>query len=189
MRIGIDIDDVITNTSETIEEYVMQHKNSNKIQEHMKEIMKGNPSNPEVIEFCIETYIEVFQRVKLKDNAKEVIQKLLDEGNEIYLITARGENLEFLKGSEKITKEFLEDNNIKYNKIIFNAINKAQLCVDNQIDLMIDDSVEHCEDVKDIGIESIVFTSEVNKNISTTVERVNNWLELESKLHEILNKI
>ncbi len=52
---------------------------------------------------------------------------------------------------------------------------------------MIDDSVEHCEDVKNIGIESIVFTSEVNKNISATVERVNNWLELESKLNEILN--
>ncbi len=189
MRIGIDIDDVITNTSETIKKYVMNHKNSEIIQEHMKEIMKGNPSNSEVIEFCMEIYLKVFQEVKLKDNAKEVIQNLLDKGNEIYLITARGENFEFFRGSEEVTKKFLEDNGIHYNKIIFNAINKAQLCLDNQIDLMIDDSVEHCEDVKNVGIKSIVFTSEVNKNVATTIERVNNWLELELILNEMLNTI
>lgn len=189
MKIGIDIDDVITNTSETIEEYVVQNNNSKKLREHMKEIMKGNPSDPEVIEFCMETYLKVFQKVKLKENAKEVIQSLLDKGNEIYLITARGENLEFFRGSEKVTKEFLEDNNIKYTRIIFNAVNKAQLCVDNKIDLMIDDSIEHCEDVKNVGIDSIVFTSKVNKNVHTTVERVNNWLELEARLNEMSRKI
>ena len=51
---------------------------------------------------------------------------------------------------------------------------------------MIDDSIEHCEDVKNVGIKSIVFTSNVNKNTSTTVERVDNWLELENKLNEML---
>lgn len=186
MKIGIDIDDVITNTSEKIEEYVVNDRNSQKLQEHMKEIMKGNPSEPEVISFCMENYLRVFEKVKPKDNASKVIQNLLDKGNEIYLITARGENLEFFRGSEKVTKEFLEDNNIKYTKIIFNAVNKAQLCVDNQIDIMIDDSIEHCEDVKNVGIKSIVFTSNVNKNTSTTVERVDNWLELENKLNEML---
>ncbi len=189
MRIGIDIDDVITNTSEIIEEYIMKNNNSQKLREHMKEIMKGNPSDPEIIAFCMDTYLRVFQKVTLKDNVKEVIQKLLDKENEIYLITARGENLEFFRGSEKVTKEFLEDNNIKYTNIIFNAIDKAQLCIDNQIDLMIDDSIEHCEAVKNIGIKSIVFTSNVNKNIPTTVERVNNWLELETKLNNIGKKI
>ena len=186
MKIGIDIDDVITNTSEKIEEYVVKDINRQKLQEHMKEIMKGNPSEPEVISFCMENYLRVFEKVKPKDNASKVIQNLLDKGNEIYLITARGENLEFFRGSEKVTKKFLEDNNIKYTKIIFNAVNKAQLCVDNQIDIMIDDSIEHCEDIKNVGIKSIVFTSNVNKNTSTTVERVNNWLELENKLNERL---
>ena len=186
MKIGIDIDDVITNTSEKIEEYVLKDRNSQKLQEHMKEIMKGNPSEPEVISFCMENYLRVFQKVKPKDNASKVIQNLLDKGNEIYLITARGENLEFFRGSEKVTKKFLEDNNIKYTKIIFNAVNKAQLCVDNQIYIMIDDSIEHCEDVKNVGIKSIVFTSNVNKKTFTTVERVDNWLELESKLNEML---
>lgn len=185
MKIGIDIDDVITNTSEKIEEYVVKDNNRIKLQEHMKDIMKGNPSDPEVISFCSENYLRVFQKVKPKDNASKVIQNLLEKGNEIYLITARGENLDYFRGSEKVTKKFLEDNNIKYTKIIFNAINKAQLCIDNQIDLMIDDSIEHCEDIENVGIKSIVFTSNVNKKTFTTIERVNNWLELENRLNQM----
>lgn len=77
MKIGIDIDDVITNTSEIIEEYVVKNNNSQKLRKHMKEIMKGNPSEPEVMEFCMETYLKVFQKVKLKDSAKKVIQRIL----------------------------------------------------------------------------------------------------------------
>lgn len=183
MRIGIDIDDVITNTSETMEEYIAKYKNNKKIKEHMVEIMKGNPSDPDVVKFCLENYLKVFQKVKVKENAREVIQKLLDRGNEIYLITARGENLNFFKGSEKVTIDFLEENKIKYNKIIFNSTDKAQLCKDNCIDIMIDDSITHCEDIRNIGIRSILFTTNVNKNIYTTVERVDSWIELEEKIN------
>ena len=185
MKIGIDIDDVITNTSEKIEEYVVKDNNREKLQEHMKEIMKGTPSDPEVINFCMENYLKAFKNVKSKENASRVIQNLIDKGNEIYLITARGDNIEFFKGSEEVTKKFLENNNIKYTKIIFNAINKAQICLDNEIDIMIDDSIEHCEEVKNAGIRSIAFTSSVNKTTCTTVERANNWLELENKLNHI----
>ena len=70
MKIGIDIDDVITSTSEKIEEYIMKDNNRQKLQEHMKEIMKGNPSEPEVMSFCMENYLRVFQEVKTKDNAR-----------------------------------------------------------------------------------------------------------------------
>lgn len=182
MRIGIDIDDVITNTSETMEEYIMKHENSKKIKEHMVEIMKGNPSEPEIVQFCTENYIKVFKETTVKQDASEVIKRLLNKQNEIYLITARGENLDFFKGSEEITIRFLEENDISYNKIIFNSTDKASLCKDNNIDLMIDDSVAHCEAIRNVGIKTILFTSSVNKNIDTTVERVDNWLELETRL-------
>lgn len=182
MRIGIDIDDVITNTSETMQEYVMKDKNSKKIKEYMVEIMKGNPSEPEIVQFCTENYIKVFKETTVKKHASEVIKRLLNEQNEVYLITARGEHLEFFKGSEKITIEFLKENDINYTGIIFNSTDKASLCKENHIDLMIDDSVAHCEDVRNVGIKSILFTSLVNRDINTTIERVNNWIELENKI-------
>lgn len=185
MRIGIDIDDVITNTSKVIEEYIGKQKNCKQLKEHMVEIMKGVPANPEVVQFGLENYIKIFQEVKPKENASRVMQRLIEKGNEVYLITARGENLDFFKGSEKVTIDFLKDNHIHYTKIIFNATNKAQLCKDNHINLMIDDSVSHCEEVRNVGIKSIVFTSEVNKEIATTVERVSDWLELEKRINSM----
>ncbi len=182
MRIGIDIDDVVTNTSEIIEEFIKADSNSQKLQKHIKSIMKGNPSDSEVVLFCKRIYLEAFKKAKPKDNVSKVIKNLLNKGYEIFFITARGENLEFFRGSEKVTEEFLERNGIEYTKILFNATDKAKLCLDNKVDLMIDDSVEHCEDARMVGIKSIVFTSKVNKNIFTTIERVDNWLELEEKI-------
>lgn len=185
MRIGIDIDDVITDTSEMIVEFIEKDSNSQKLKKHIKSIMKGDPTEPEVVSFCLKNYIRVFQKVKAKNNASRVIQNLLDRGNEIFLITARGDTLGFFRGSEEITKRFLEKNNIKFTKIIFNATDKARICADNQIALMVDDSIEYCEDVEKMGIKSIVFTSSVNRGTFTTVERVNDWLELEEKILEL----
>jgi uncharacterized HAD superfamily protein len=155
------------------------------LQVHMKEIMKGNISNPEVLEFCSENYVKVYKVVKLKEHAKEVMQRLLEDGNEIYFITARGEQRGYFKGAEEVTLEFLKDNGLKYNKIIFRAMNKAKVCLENKIDLLVDDSVEHCEDVSKVGVKSIVFNSGVNKEVVTDIDRVNDWLELENKIKEI----
>jgi len=123
---------------------------------------------------------------ELKDAKDVKLKWVLDKENEIYLITARGENLEFFRGSEKVTKELLENNNIKYTKIIFNAINKAQLCVDNQIDLMIDDSVKFCVDIAKNDMKSILFTSVVNKDEIAEVPRVNSWVELQKEIDNIV---
>jgi uncharacterized HAD superfamily protein len=188
MRLGIDIDDVVTNTSEAIGELITHESNPQvlkELQQNMKEIMKGNISNLDVLAFCSENYVKVYQMVKMKENAKEVIQRLLSKGDEIYFITARGERMGFFKGAEDVTLNFLRENDVKYNDIIFGAMDKAAVCLENKIDLFIDDSVEHCEDVSKAGVRSIVFTSSVNKDIPTTIERVNNWLELEKKIEEI----
>lgn len=188
MRLGIDIDDVLTNTSETINELIVNESDSEKSQElkeHMKEIMKGNISDFDVLAFCSENYVNVYKRVKLKENAKEVIKRLLDRGYEIYFITARGERMGFFKGAEEATLEFLKANDIKYNEIILGAMDKATACLENKIDVFIDDSVEHCEDVSKVGVKSIVFTSGVNKDVVTDIDRVNDWLELEDKIREI----
>lgn len=185
MRIGIDIDDVITNTSEKIKEAVMKCENSEEINEQMVEIMIGAPTTEKAKRFCKSIYNKVFKEVTLKENAAKVINSLLREGHEIYLITARGDENELFKGSEKTTLEYLKDNQINYTKILFSSFDKAKLCKENHIDLMIDDSVKHCEAVRNENIKSIVFTSDVNKSIETTVTRVSNWIELEEKIREL----
>lgn len=50
---------------------------------------------------------------------------------------------------------------------------------------MIDDSVKTCQLVNSNGIETIVYTSEINKKITTNIKRVKNWLELEKEINNI----
>lgn len=186
MRIGFDIDDVITDTSGSMKEYIIKYDKNGELMANIEDIMRGDASTPFIEKFFMEHFLEIVRNAKVKENAAEIIKKLFDTGNEIYLITARGEKRKIFHDTEAFTLEYLKENNICYNNIIFNAIDKAQLCIDNQIDLLVDDSIKHCEAVRDVNLNSILFTSVVNKSLPTTVTRVNNWLELEGKIEELL---
>lgn len=100
MRIGIDIDDVITDTSFAMKDYVIKYDKDGEIQAHMVDVMRGDPSTPSVYKFCLDNYLKIF--------------------------------------SEAVHNE---------------------------------------------NIKSILFTSVVNKNLPTQIDRVNNWLELEEKIN------
>ena len=67
---------------------------------------------------------------------------------------------------------------LKYNKIITGAGKKAELCVENNIDLLIDDSIKHCTNLSNIGIDTLLFNSINNKDIETNLKRVYNWNEV-----------
>lgn len=185
MRIGFDIDDVITDTSGSMKEYIIKYDKNGELMANIEDIMRGYASTPFIENFFVEHFLEIAKNAKVKENAVRVIKKLFDNGNEIYLITARGEKRKIFHDTETLTLEYLKQNDICYTNIIFNAVDKATLCLDNHIDLMIDDSIKHCEEVRNKNINSILFTSVVNKSLHTTVTRVNNWLELEEKIKEL----
>jgi hypothetical protein len=79
MRIGIDIDDVITDTSITMKDYIIKHDKNGEIIAHIEEIMRGDPSTPNVEKFCIDNYIKIFKTVKLKENASEVMRSIIKQ--------------------------------------------------------------------------------------------------------------
>lgn len=176
MKIGIDIDDVIVDTSKLIEEYITKLDNNGDIINHMEEIMRGDIPNEIISRFIDSNVIEIMRNAKVKENAKSVLKKL-KESNEIILVTSRGE--EKFKGTEKLTLDYLKENGIEYDKIIFNAFDKASICKVESIDVLIDDSIKLCEEADKIGVRAIVFNSIANKNRETKLKRVNNWKDLE----------
>ena len=182
MRIGIDIDDVITDTSKAMEKYILKYDKNGEISNHLEEIMRGEMPTQNIKNFFAKNALEIVKKAKLKNNVKEVLQKLFDEGNEIFIITSRGEIK--IKGSEETTLEYFKSNNIKYTKILFNVFDKAKSCKENSINLMIDDSIKHCSECEKENIKSILFTSIVNQSIETKLDRVENWLELENKINQ-----
>lgn len=180
MRIGIDIDDVLTNTSEKLKEYLHKYEKSGDGNKYIVEILRGELPTQNIKKF-MDTYInEMCENLKIKDDAIDVINGLINCGHEIIFITSRGEKK--LPGTEKTTIEFLQNNDIKYTEIVFNSIEKQLDCKEKNIDIMVDDSIRNCELIRKEGIKTIVYTSEVNKNMLTEIERVDNWLELQDIL-------
>lgn len=176
MKLGIDIDDVLVDTSKMMLESISKIDNNGDIINHIEEIMRGEIPDNIVSKFVDNNIADIIEKVQVKPNAKEVLDKIR-QNNEIIFVTSRGD--ERFKGSEDITLNYLKRNDIKYDGIIFNAYDKAKVCKENNINVLVDDSVKLCEEAEKAGVKSIIFTSIVNKNKKTNIKRVNNWLELE----------
>lgn len=183
MKIGIDIDDVLTDTSKVMKEYIDKFDKTGEVKKNLVEVMRGEFSTAAIRKFMIDHIGSLQKNAKVKENARDVIQRLIDRKDEIIFITSRGEKQ--AKGSEKRTLEYLVANQIPYTKVIFNATDKAKVCKENNIDLMIDDSVKFCEEIQKEKTETIVFNSIVNQDIKTNRKRVNNWLELEEEIQKV----
>ena len=60
--------------------------------------------------------------------------------NEIYIITARhGEQRISTEEIQSITKNWLEENGVIYDKLIFSPEDKLETCLNNKIDVMVED--------------------------------------------------
>ena len=178
MKIGIDIDDTITNTCEFMMDYVSDYFNVSK--EYLKENNIYYFKLPEEFkdrekDFYLSTLENNLLNIPLKENAKEVINKLKEEGNEIIFITARSK--EEYKTPELSTQKQLEFYGINYDKLIC-IINKKKACIDEKIDIFIDDSMRNIDNVKDVVKEVYLFTSAYNNKFNVKYKRVNNWLEI-----------
>ena len=125
-----------------------------------------------------------------KKYASEVINKLKNEGNLIYIITARKNNDEwfpdFLKEDvEEITKKWLKENKIYYDEIAFDVKDKGKYCKNNNIDIMIEDDPNNLR--KLIGNTNvIIFDYPYNRNVEfTDLTRAYSWYDIYYKINYI----
>lgn len=192
MRIGIDIDGVLNSQYNFCIDYGTKFCN---------ELEKYKLENINVIDttdmflwgddvahqFWNKYREDLVLNLPAKKYASEVINKLKEEGNEIYIITARKNNDEWFpeylrKDVEKITKKWLHENDIYYDKIIFNVNEKGKCCSDNNIDIMIEDDPKNIK--KLIGnVNVIIYDYPYNRNNQfKNITRAYSWYDIYSKL-------
>ena len=177
MKIGIDIDDTITNTFDYLIPYIADYLNISK-----EYLLKNNISYsniPKDLNFDIQKFVTIYcenfmTNVPLKNGAKEYINKLKELGHDIVIITARDEK-RYDKAYE-LTKNYLIRNGIKYDKLICNE-DKAICCKQENIDLFIDDSITNCRKINDTGVQVLLFDAVHNKN-TDEFKRVKTWEEI-----------
>ena len=183
MKIGIDIDNVISNFNDTLlTEYLLHDKelrNSGIINKNADYIRKGmfDWNEDEETNFYKNNIERIAKKLGVIEGAKEYIDKLHDDGHIICIITGR-DNGEYTE-PYNMTKKWLEDNNIYYDNLILTAAYdksaKTKQCLEHNIDIMIDDSVRICSDCIENGITTILMDTPYNKY--SNIQRVKSWKE------------
>ena len=143
---------------------------------NMDIILRGFFNNDGVKNFFKDNAREMASIVSVKENVKDVINKLHNEGKKIYIITARSDD--YYIDAKKFCEDFLKKHGIYYDEVIIDQLYKVDACRNNNIDLMIDDGVDTCDSINKVGMKALLFNSELNINKDSISPRVSTWNEV-----------
>jgi len=186
MRIGIDIDGVLTD----IEKFQIEYGSKYFYKKNKKIInYKGNETtdifniNLKEDDLFWNDAIKHYIKEPARNYASEVIKKLKKEGNEIYIITARTSNLTYTddidtKKMHKLVRKWLKKYNIYYDKLIFSKEDKLEICLENNIDIMIEDKPKNINDISK-KIPVICYHANYNEQCSgINITRCYSWYDI-----------
>lgn len=196
MRIGIDIDNTLTDIKRQLDNAIYKYaKSINKMPANKNMDIIDTNNNGDVYQKMFNLSYEELKyflgpiQEKITNNAiprpycVDIIKQLHNDRNEIYIITAR--DSEFHEDPYLQSEVWLNENNIYFDKLIVNARDKKKICLDNDIDLLIDDSISNCLNVSNAGIYTLTIGH--NKEIINGIRNFNNWQQIYNFLSE--NKI
>lgn len=186
MKIGIDIDDTITDIQGELLnkalEYDKSLRNTGIIYPERKYIgQRFDWSNEEKEYFLGKIRWNVMDNARLRDGVIESLTLLKEEGHEIVFITARSDR--YVEEPYSKTYNWLKKNNIPFDKLIVNALNKGNVCKEEKIDVFIDDQENNCNLTYDFGIKTIFFNIN-NNEIKNDYIVAYNWVDIFNKIHE-----
>lgn len=168
MKIGIDIDDTVMNTIDVIEEaaryfdkYFLENKGYQDITKYDFHERFYWTSEEKKAFFNYFRKNKLYLKAKPKGDALYYLEKLYNEGYEIYFLTRRkkDEKLDILS----ITKNDLISKGFKFTDCYIGLSKKGEACKSLGIDVFIDDAVIQIEDANNYGIKTILIDNWYNK--------------------------
>ena len=171
MKIGIDMDNTICSTDKKVGEYEKIFTNNHNIDSYT--IWHNNY----YFNLFLSEYLEIiYTEVEPKENVVSCINRLKEHGNEIYIITARTNN--YVTDMYKIIDNYCSKHNIKIDGIFIDAKDKVDICKENNIDIMIDDSFYNYDRLTTNNIKTILF-DEYDKH-TYIKSRILSWKDLKN---------
>lgn len=188
MRIGIDLDNTITNLHESIIKYGLIYDKriggngiKNRDAYEIEEIFDWNEQD--YTNFRKYVTENVLQNIEPRKDVCKYLEKIQDE-HEIYIITAR--NNKEIKNIYDFTYNWLINKKIPFNKLIIEKNDKGKACYDNRIDVFVDDLTEHLDkaskNVNKVYIFNNVFN---NTKENDKYERLYSFEELYKKINKL----
>lgn len=189
MRIAIDIDGVLTNSERYQLDYGSKYCVENNVdfgiypdEYEIKKIFNWETVKHD--EKFWDKYLEKYIREeKARPFASEVIKKLKEDGHEIYILTARNKESkwfpDYLKQeAEEITLNWLKENDIYYDKILFARGKKLEFCLEYEIDIMIEDMVKNVNEIS-TKLPVICFDNRYNQECKgDNIIRCYSWYDV-----------
>lgn len=190
MRIGIDIDGVLTDCDRFVEEYGAKFCVENNLTYRIKpgeynsskELGISKENDEKFWNKYLKQYVTEYSP---RDFASEVINRLKEECHEIYIITARNEwgfTQEDYGKMREYTEKWLKKNKIYYDKLIFTEGSKVPYVIGNYIDVMIEDAPKHIKPIAK-KVPVLAYYNTYNENIKgKNIKRVYNWYDIYNKI-------
>lgn len=196
MRLGIDIDGVLTDFEkwqlEVGSKFFIKYNKNIVVPEGYDSDTVFNVTKEIDSEFWHDYLYDYAKNEPARKFTGEVIDKLRDEGYVIYIITARyltDRNDDLGEEMRNIVVNWLKENHINYDKIIFSPEDKFKVCEENNIDILIEDKVENINNISKI-IPVICFNASYNKVCNgKNIFRAYTWYDVYYQItHVIENK-
>lgn len=183
MNIGIDIDGVIVDTEKYVREngakfFLKEIENDPNLE--VSQILSSSKEKNEI--FWKNHSVDYNTLAPLRENAREYIKKLHEEGNKIFIITGRKPHEEHLiltkQNYKATTRNYLLENGIIFDEIVHDEYPKTKAVKRLKIDVMIEDSPICAEGLKEITKVILLDTKANREYESEKVRRANSWTEI-----------
>ena len=193
MNIGIDIDGVLTNDDEYTMNCMSKFIYENKLEEikdpYEYEYAKVNWNQKILNQYLRQYFWDYCEKEPARKYASEIIKKLKEEENNIYIITSRRYTTENSINGEKtreMVKNWLKANEIIYDELYFSEDKTIE--IDRlKIDIMIEDNpgtiptfVNHTH----VFCYDCIYNHKLNLENMT---RVYSWYNIYMKIKELKN--
>lgn len=194
MKIGIDLDGVVFDSEKEYRVYTELYdmldlgKNTKRENREIKFQKRFNWSKEEIDGFVKKYHKQIVTEANFMPGVKRVLNMLKNDGHTLILVTARGSvNKEMIKITEKI---FNENEMDIFDKYYWATENKDEVCIKENIDIMIDDSYEKCKSTADAKIKTIYLKDAPSYDMEENeyLKVLYNWGEIYRYINEIENK-
>ena len=193
MKIGVDIDDVLTEHDQYYLDcgYKFIYDNSlpPPVDPDGIELKKFDWDEDTRNRFRALYYADYYDNAPVRRFAVEVLSKLRAEGHEIIILTGRRLGTHKTPEGElqrKRTRAWLDKNGVPYDRLVFADLPKRREITELGIELMIDDNPVNISRICDLTRVFCLDTRH-NRNIECeNTTRVYSWYDIYMKIHDLL---
>ena len=188
MRIAVDIDDTL-NAVDRVRyagEYIRRKNLPFRLVDENAHMLEKvyDWSHDDVLEFVHDGGITAFTDAPARQGAREVLERWRAAGIEVIVLTSRV--AEWFGNPEKLSRDWLEKRHIPYDGLVASCADKGAYCAQNNIDILIDDSVEQCLSAQEKGVYAVLAVSRATLERAREVHYGGaNWKQIDAAVAHI----